>query len=281
MLTSMIDLLRDAEERHYAVGAFNIYNLEGVKAVTGAAEQKHSPAILQVHPAALDFGGASLLALCLSAAQHASVPIAVHLDHSNSAEHIRDAITAGVRSIMADGSALPYASNFQFTRQMTTLAHDSGASVEAELGRLSGSEDGLTVAEYEARLTDPKQAAAFVAQTGIDMLAVCIGNAHGHYRSPPQLDFDRLAAVRAAVNVPLVLHGASGLPEAQVREAITRGVRKFNVNTEVRAAYIDAMRETYMTPAGPDLLDAMRASVDAMQRVIAGKLILFGSTDRI
>jgi len=283
MLTPTLSLLKDAETGQYAVGAFNIYNLEGVKAVINAAEQNHSPAMLQLHPSALAYGGEPLIALCLTAARRASVPIAVHLDHSSSAEHIRMALANGVASIMADGSALPYAQNTQFTHTMTALAHGYYAAVEAELGRLTGTEDGLTVAEYEAQLTDPAQAASFVAQTGIDALAVCIGNVHGVYRTEPQLDFERLAAIRAAVTVPLVLHGASGLPEAQVQQAISLGVRKFNVNTEVRAAYVETLRThlaNAQVPDLPDLLDLMRGGVAAMQAVVTAKLILFGSTDR-
>ena len=139
--------------------------------------------------------------------------MAVHLDHSTSADDIRAALAAGITSIMADGSHLPYADNIAFTREMAALAKARGGAVEAELGRISGTEDGLTVAEFEARFTDPDQAADFVAQTGIQALAVCIGNVHGRYPGQPRLDFERLAAIREAVSTPLVLHGASGLPE--------------------------------------------------------------------
>jgi len=213
----MTPLLRAANEGHYAVGAFNVYNLEGVLAVIRAAAAARSPAMLQVHPAALHHGGPPLLALCLAAAREASVPVAVHLDHASSAADIRTALAAGVPSVMADGAHLPYEANVAFTREMVALAREHGAGVEAELGRLSGTEDGLTVPEYEARLTDPAQAAAFVAATGVDALAVCIGNVHGRYRRAPVLDWERLAAIKAAVPVPLVLHGASGLPTGTVQ----------------------------------------------------------------
>ncbi len=142
---------------------------------------------------------------------------------------------------MADGSHLDYAANVDFTRAMAELAHARGAAVEAELGRLSGTEDGLTVEEYAAKLTDPQQAADFVERSAADMLAVCIGNVHGRYPGEPQLDFERLAAIRRAVAVPLVLHGASGLPPAQISQAIALGICKFNVNTEVREAYLGAL----------------------------------------
>ncbi len=281
MLASTLDLLRAANDSGYAIGAFNVYNLEGVRAVIGAAEAEHSPAMLQLHPSALKFGGAPLVALCLTAAREAYVPIAVHLDHSTSADDIHTALATGVKSIMADGSHLTYVDNVAFTREMVEAAHAQYAAVEAELGRLTGTEDGLTVPEYEAKFTQPDQAVDFVAQTNIDALAVCIGNVHGRYHSEPNLDFDRLAAIRRRVAVPLVLHGASGLPAAMVRRAIEIGVRKFNVNTEVREAYVAALKTGLNAPKSPDLVQLMQTAIAAMQSVIADKLQLFGSTNRV
>jgi tagatose 1,6-diphosphate aldolase GatY/KbaY len=281
MLTPTLSLLQAAEAGGYAIGAFNVYNLEGVKAVVGAAEAERSPAMLQVHPSALAYGGAPLVALCLAAARGAAVPVAVHLDHSSAAEDIRAALEAGAGSIMADGSHLDYAANVAFTREMAGLAHARGATAEAELGRLSGSEDGLTVEEYAARLTDPAQAAAFLAATGADMLAVCIGNVHGRYRSEPRLDFERLAAIRQAVAAPLVLHGASGLPADQITQAIDLGVRKFNVNTEVREAYLAALKGGLDAPKPPDMIELMQGAVAAMRAVAAEKLRMFRSAGAV
>jgi tagatose 1,6-diphosphate aldolase GatY/KbaY len=163
---------------------------------------------------------------------------------------------------------------------MVELAHTHSGFIEAELGRLAGTEDGLTVAEYEAKLTDPNQATSFIAQTGIDALAVCIGNVHGKYRDEPRLDFARLAAIRDAVRVPLVLHGASGLPREIVRRAIGQGVCKFNVNTEVRLAYIDALRIELQPPQTLDLIELMNLVISGMQAVVAEKLELFGSVGK-
>jgi tagatose 1,6-diphosphate aldolase GatY/KbaY len=280
MLAAMTTLLRDAMAGDYAIGAFNIYNLEGVRAVVSAAEAKRSPAMLQLLPSALQHGGQPLVALCLAAAQNAAVPIAVHLDHSATAADIQCALAAGLTSVMADGSHLPYSENIAFTRRMVMLAGAHQAAVEAELGRLTGTEDGLTIPEYEAKLTDPAQAADFIAQTGIEALAVCIGNVHGRYGSEPRLDFDRLAAIRQAVTVPLVLHGASGLPEAMVHRSIALGVHKFNVNTEVREAYVQALRERLQALKSADLLDVMQSAETAMQAVVAEKLQLFGSVGK-
>jgi tagatose 1,6-diphosphate aldolase GatY/KbaY len=279
MLASTTTLLRAAEDGGYAIGAFNVYNLEGVRAVVGAAEAERSPAMLQIHPGALAHGGTLLIALCLAAAREASAPVAVHLDHSSSPDDIRAALACGVTSIMADGSHLAYPANVAFTCEMAALAHARGAAVEAELGRLSGTEDGLTVAEYQAKLTDPDQAADFVARTGVDALAVCIGNIHGRYPGEPRLHFERLTAIRRAVAAPLVLHGASGLPESLIGRAIALGVRKFNVNTEVREAYLDALRVALQAPA--DLQDLMGGAVAAMQAVVVAKLRLFGSSETI
>lgn len=280
MITPTTTLLQTAQANGYAIGAFNVYNLEGVRAVVAAAEAERSPAMLQIHPSALKHGGPPLVALCLAAAREAAVPMSVHLDHSPSADAIQAALTAGLTSIMADGSHLPYTDNLAFTRKMTALVHDHGGAVEAELGRLTGSEDGLTVPEYEAKFTDPQQAAEFVAQTGVDMLAVCIGNVHGRYRGEPRLDFDRLAAIRKAVPLPLVLHGASGLPDAMVKQAIGLGICKFNVNTEVREAYLGRIKERLTAPETPDLLDLMQSAIEAMQGVVAAKLRLFGSVGK-
>jgi len=278
MLRTTIALMKAARGNGYALGAFNVYNLEGVRAVGAAAEMEHSPAIVQIHPSAFRHGGIPLVALCLAAAREASVPMAVHLDHSTSPDDIRSALAAGLTSIMADGSGLSYADNVAFTREMVALTHKHGGTVEAELGRLAGTEDDLTVEEYEARLTDPDQAVDFLAQTGTDALAVCIGNIHGRYRGEPRLDFDRLDAIRKAVSVPLVLHGASGLPEGMVRRAIELGVCKFNVNTELREAYLGALREHLAE--SPDLLGLMQSATDAMKGVVRAKLQLFGSAGR-
>ncbi len=280
MLVPTTELLNRAHDGGYAIGAFNVYNLEGARAVVAAAEAERSPAMLQILPTALKHGGPPLVALCLTAAREASVPMAVHLDHSASADYIRAALDAGLTSVMADGSHLPYPDNVAFTRQMADLVHEQGGTVEAELGRLTGTEDGLTVPEYEARLTSPGEAADFVAQTDIDALAVCIGNVHGRYPGEPRLDFERLDAIRNTVSVPLVLHGASGLPEAMVRRSIELGVSKFNVNTEVRAAYVGALRDRLESPQPPDLLELIQGAITGMQPIVSAKLQLFGSVGK-
>ncbi|MCM1983748.1 class II fructose-bisphosphate aldolase [Lyngbya confervoides] len=280
MLTSTKDLLEKAQKYSYAVGAFNLYNLEGAKAVVNAAEADHSPAMIQVLPHVLQYGGAPLMALFLEAADSAKVPMSVHLDHCEEQAIIEMALEAGIQSVLADGSKFSYPENLAFTAQMTALAHGKGATVEAEIGRISGTEDGMTVSEKEAKMTDPYQAREFVEKSGVDFLAVTIGNVHGQYYSEPRLDFERLARVRQQVEIPLVLHGASGLPALMIQRAIELGVCKFNVNTEVRQKYLQFWREYGKTNSQGDLLDCQKASTGAMQEIIAQKIRLFGSAGK-
>jgi tagatose 1,6-diphosphate aldolase GatY/KbaY len=280
MFTPTESLLREAQSAGYAVGAFNVYNLEGALAVVHAAEVEGSPVLLQVHPKAIEHGGAALIALARAAADSAAAPMAVHLDHSTSAELIRMALRRGVSSVMADGSHLPYEENVSFTREMVAWAHEQDAAVEAELGRISGTEDGITVEQMAARMTDPDQAAVFVQETQVDALAVCIGNVHGPYPGEPRLDFERLERIARLVEQPLVLHGTSGLPDAMIRRAVELGVCKFNVNTELRMAYLDSLRMVREAGKDYDLLDVMQAAVKSMAEVVRAKMRLFGSSGK-
>ncbi|PIN24299.1 putative dehydrogenase [Handroanthus impetiginosus] len=273
------ELLLNAENGGYAVGAFNVYNLEGVEAVVAAAEEQRSPSILQIHPSALKQGGIPLVACCVSAAEQASVPITVHFDHGSSKQELLEVLELGFDSIMVDGSHLPFKENIAYTKYISVLAHSQNLMVEAELGRLSGTEDDLTVEDYEARLTDINQADEFIDSTGIDALAVCVGNVHGKYpASGPNLRLDLLKDLydlSSKKGVNLVLHGASGLPKDIIAECIKRGVRKFNVNTEVRKAYMDSL-----TNAQKDLVHVMASAKEAMKAVIAEKMQLFGSAGK-
>ncbi|XP_024020890.1 uncharacterized protein LOC21392166 isoform X1 [Morus notabilis] len=278
-LSSAKELLLNAEQGGYAIGAFNVYNLEGVEAVVAAAEEEQSPAILQIHPGALKQGGIPLVSCCIAAAEQASVPITVHFDHGTSKEDMVEALELGLDSLMVDGSHLSFKDNVSYTKFISVLAHAKGMLVEAELGRLSGTEDDLTVEDYEARLTDVNQAQEFIDETGIDSLAVCIGNVHGKYpASGPNLRLDLLKDLDALCSnrgVFLVLHGASGLCKELIKECIERGVRKFNVNTEVRKAYMDSLGSPKK-----DLVHVMASAKEAMKAVIAEKMRLFGSAGK-
>ncbi|XP_073147558.1 uncharacterized protein [Henckelia pumila] len=272
-------LLLNAEMGGYAVGAFNVYNMEGVEAVVAAAEEQQSPAILQIHPSALKHGGAPLVACCIAAAEQARVPITVHFDHGSSKQELLGVLELEIDSVMVDGSHLSFKENIAYTKYISDLAHTKNLMVEAELGRLSGTEDDLTIEDYEARLTDVNQAKEFIDTTGIDALAVCIGNVHGKYpASGPKLRLDLLKDLYELCSkkgVHIVLHGASGLPKDIIEECIKRGVRKFNVNTEVRKAYMDSL-----TDPKKDLINAMAAAKEAMKVVIAEKIQLFGSAGK-
>ncbi|KAK9115237.1 hypothetical protein Syun_022034 [Stephania yunnanensis] len=278
-LSSTKELLQNAQTGGYAVGAFNVYNLEGVKAVIAAAEEENSPAILQIHPGAFKPAGPPLVACCVAAAVQAKVPITVHFDHGSSTSELEEAVELGYDSLMVDGSHLPFKENISMTKYMTCLAHARNMLVEAELGRLSGTEDDLTVKDYEAKLTSVSQAREFLDETGIDALAVCIGNVHGTYpASGPNLRLDLLKdlhALSAEKGVFLVLHGASGLPKELIKECIELGVRKFNVNTEVRKAYMDSVKCNHK-----DLIHVVTSAKEAMKAVIAEKMRLFGSSGK-
>ena len=274
VLASTQEILDQAIEGGFAVGAFNVYNLEGAKAVVQAAEQEHLPVIIQIHPKSILAGSKALPALCLAAAKEATVLVSVHLDHSDSEDAIRASLTAGIRSVMADGSSLQFDRNVIFTRQCVKNVHSAGGFVEGELGRLSGTEEGLTISEYEARYTNPEQAYEFCIETGLDALAICIGNVHGKYLREPELDFGRLSSIKEAVSVPLVLHGGSGLPENMVSRAIELGVRKLNVNTELRNAYLGSLRDS-LNLNKPDITNVMDNAVEAMTSVVVEKIRQF------
>lgn len=280
MLVNTGELLNHARTNGYAVGAFNIYNLEGATAVVQAAEDLRSSVILQLLPSALEIGGSAVIAMCLDLAYESVVPVAVHLDHCSSEMVIDFAMKAGLNSIMADGSALDYKENIAFTRRIVEKSVLAKGTVEAELGKLSGEEDGLTVAEWESKMTDPEQAADFAEKTGVSALAVCIGNVHGKYHKPPQLDFSRLAAIAKKVSVPLVLHGTSGLPDEMIHQAIKNGVCKFNVNTEIRSMYISTLAKSFATSSKVELVHLMKNSIEAMKGVVQSKINLFCSADK-
>ena len=275
MLVSGRELLERAVARGCAVGSFNTYNLEVTRAILGAAEARGVGVFLAAGSGALDYAGfRSLTEAMLAAADEARVPVAVHLDHSPDVATLRRCLDAGFTSVMIDGSLLPYDANVELTRAAVLAAN--GATVEAELGGVPGNEDSSGSATATIPMTDPDEAERFVAATGVDSLAIAIGNAHGLYGGEPRLDFDRLEALARRVTVPLVLHGASGISAAALRRCIALGIRKINVNTEIRVALFQSLQQSLPRDGGRyDVPRLFGAALEAMQAAVAAKLALF------
>jgi tagatose 1,6-diphosphate aldolase GatY/KbaY len=276
MLTSFAELLASRREGA-AVGAFTCYDLEAAGAVLRAAAGAGTGAILLIGGRSYtDPDGGLLLAALVAAARTSEARACVQLDHCAELAVIESALEAGAGAVMADGSELPYEENAAFVERATELAQRHGAGVEAELGHLSGDEDVATAVAAGA-LTDPAEAADFVARTGVDCLAVSIGNVHGTYRGAPRLDWDRLEAIRSLVSTPLSLHGASGIPDEMVRRTIATGVAKINVNTELRSAYLGATADALPSALEGSRLNALHAAQSAaVERVVRAKLRAFG-----
>lgn len=246
------------------MGAFNVENMEMVMAVIAAAEELKAPLMLQTTPSTVKYAGLSMyLANVKTAAERASVPVCMHLDHGDSFELAMRALRTGYSSIMIDGSHNVFEENIRVTRSVVDACSPSGIPVEAELGKVGGKEDDLDGGN--GGYTDPLEAKEFVEGTGVGSLAVAIGTAHGVYRGEPKLDLDRLAEIRKAVDIPLVLHGASGLSEEAVVESIKRGICKVNFATELRIAYTDGVKE--FLSANPDAFDPKKYGKAAMERV--------------
>ncbi len=278
----MSELLEKARQGGYAVGAFNTNNLEITLSIVEAAVEERSPLILAVSPGAMRYAGAAYLAaIARVASEEAPVPMALHLDHGTTLDEVETALSLGFSSVMIDGSRLPFEENAALTKKVVEMAKPLGVSVEGELGRLAGKEDDISADEREAFMTDPDQAVEFVERTGVDALAVSIGNAHGWYKGEPHLDFDRLRRIREKVPVPLVLHGASGIPDDMIREACRIGVDKINIDTEIRDAFRRAV-EGFLRE-NPDEIDPRKIlgpAREAMRKVVAGKMRLFGCAGR-
>lgn len=240
LVTSKKKLL-DAQKGGYAVGAFNVENMEMVKAVIAAAEELNAPVMLQTTPSTVKYGSLETYAAIVAAeAKKATVPVCLHLDHGNSYELAMAAIEAGYSSVMIDGSHESLENNIAITKKVVEDAEKKEIPVEAELGKVGGKEDDL---EAEADMnTDPIEAKQFVDRTRVSSLAIAIGTAHGFYAGTPVLDKERVSEIKALVSVPLVLHGASGLSNEEIKECVNRGMCKVNFATELRVAYTDAVK---------------------------------------
>lgn len=281
-LLSTNQMLLDAQEKHYAVPAFNIHNMETLQVVADTAREMHSPLIIAVTPSTLDYARAEyVVAMGEIAAKTTDTPIAVHLDHFEDYNKIKNAIDKGFRSCMIDASKVNFEENIARVQQVVKYAHRYDTTVEAELGQLVGVEDGLVVDEKDSMYTNPEDALNFVIATEIDSLAVAIGTAHGLYRGTPKLDFDRLQAIRAKVKIPLVLHGASDVPDELVQKAISLGICKVNVATDLKIPFANAVKKFFKeNPVESDPRKYMTPGKNAMKEVVIHKIKICGSENR-
>ena len=302
MLVTLKTILSKAHRRGYAVGAFNINNLEICQAVMIAAEKMRSPVVLQTSEGAIDYAGMDYLAaIARLAAEKARVPVVFHLDHGKDPKLVERAIKSGFyTSVMIDGSSHPYKENVRITKKIVAMAHRRGISVEAELGAIAGIEDFVSVSERDARFTNPEEAGRFVRETGCDALAVAIGTAHGafKFKGEPKLDIVRLKKIKAAARLPLVLHGASGVPadikricakygckiaeargvsDSLISAAVRGGINKINIDTDLRLAFTAGVRHALAKhPEGIDPRKVLGPAKELIQQVVMQKMNLFG-----
>jgi len=304
VLVTNKDLMVPARKNGYAVAAFNVQNLESLKAIAEAATEENSPVIIQITPSVIKYAGLPYISsLVKIAAQLAPVPLTMHLDHGEDFDTASKCVDAGFTSVMIDGSFLKFDENVSLTKRVVSIAHPKGVSVEAELGKLAGVEE-RSVEEREAILTDPKTAVEFVEKTGVDALAVAIGTSHGAYKfkSEGKLDLERLKLISETVSIPLVLHGASsvpdwliekatkygaslsgakGIPEEQIKKAISLGIAKINIDTDLRLAFTATVREVLAnSPKEFDPRKILDPAKDAMKEVAKSKMRLFGSSGK-
>ena len=281
-LVSMNEFLPKAKANKFAVGHFNMNNLEFAQAIVEAAIEEKSPFIYGVSEGALKYMGIEFtVAIAEAAAKKSGLPIALHLDHGSSFEIAMKCIRAGFTSVMFDGSHYPYEENVRLTKEIVKAAHAMGVSVEGELGTIGGVEDDISVDEAEARLANPEEAIRFYEETGVDCLAIAVGTAHGMYKGEPNIRFDIIEKVAKAIPVPIVLHGGSGVPDESIRKAIQCGVGKINVNTENQIACTDAIREVLNNDAKVyDPRKYMTPARNAMKEVVRSKIRLFGSNNQ-
>ncbi len=278
MLVSLKEIIAMAEEGGYCVPAFNVYNTETIMGVAKAAEEAKAPVIIQVYPRLLNEEvGYYLCPAIVAAARKASVPICFHLDHGPTELEAQKALRWGATGIMYDGSVHSFEENVATTRHIVEICSAIGVGVEGELGHI-GSVNDEAMEEY----TDPAEAAEFVKRTGVDCLAVLIGNAHGHYKKTPCLDIERVKAIREATGgTPLVLHGGSGIPDDQVKAAIKAGIRKMNIGTDVCCAFADGTLETLNDPNRSLAIDLfMKHPIESVKKLALEKIHLVGANGK-
>ncbi|MEE1047989.1 MAG: class II fructose-bisphosphate aldolase [Clostridia bacterium] len=275
MLVTLKEIIGMAEKGNFAVPAFNVYNTETIMGVAKAAEEAKAPVIIQVYPRLINEEvGYYICPAIVAAARKATVPVCFHLDHGPSELEVQRALRWGASGIMYDGSVHPLEENIEKTKHIVEICNTVGVSVEGELGHI-GSVNDDAMDEF----TDPAEAAEFVEKTGVDCLAVLIGNAHGHYKKTPNLDINRVKEIREATGgIPLVLHGGSGIPDEQVKEAINAGIRKMNIGTDVCCAFAKGTKETLDDPERSLAIDIfMKHPIETVKELALEKIRLVGA----
>ena len=264
-LTTTVSMLRKAQEQGFAVGAFNVENMEMAQAIISAAEELRAPVILQTTPSTVRYAGTGMYAAMVAAlAQEASVPVAMHLDHGDSFALCAQALRSGYTSVMIDGSKLPLEENIALTYKVSEMCAAVGVPVEGEIGRVGGKEDDL---ESDGGYTIPEEAVRFEKESGLFSMAVGVGTAHGFYKEKPQLNKELITTLRGMLQAPMVLHGASGLSDEDVKDCIRRGICKVNFATELRAAYTEGVKA--VLAENPKTFDLKAYGKEARQRVKA------------
>jgi fructose-bisphosphate aldolase class II len=278
-LVPMADILQDAHKKNYAVGGFNINNMEFLQGIMMGAEELDSPVILQASEGAIRYIGIDYVMQMVEAAtKDIDIPVALHLDHGSDFESIMKCIRAGFSSVMIDASKMSFEENIALTKKVVEAAHSVGVSVEAELGTIGGTEDDHTVEEKDAMYTDPDQAKEFVDATGVDALAIAIGTAHGVYEGEPELDFERLDTIKKLIDMPVVLHGASGISAEDLKTGVKYGVNKVNVNTDFQQSFTAKIKEVFAEK--PELYDPRKycgPGREAIAEKVKEKIKILGS----
>jgi fructose-bisphosphate aldolase, class II len=282
-LVSMKEMLETAKENSYGVGQFNLNNLEFTQAILQAAQEEQSPVILGVSEGAARYMGGFYTVVsmveALMADYEVTVPVAIHLDHGSSFEKCVEAMYAGFTSVMIDGSHYPLAENIALTKKVVDVAHTLGVSVEAELGRIGGQEDDLVVSDAEAAYAIPAECDQLIRETNVDCFAPALGSVHGPYKGEPNLGFDRMEEISNLTDVPLVLHGGTGIPTHDIKKAISFGTAKINVNTENQISSVKRVRE--VLNENPEMIDPRKylgPAREAIKETVIGKMREFGSS---
>ncbi|UJF18429.1 class II fructose-bisphosphate aldolase [Vibrio sp. SS-MA-C1-2] len=277
-------MIQTAWTNNYAIGAFSAHNAESIKAILLAGQAENSPIMIQVGQKVIQTMGLKPMKDMIDtfmAQENITVPVCIHLDHSRNFDQTMEAVRAGFDSVMFDGSGLPFDENVKITRTVCDVAHALEIGCEGEIGKIGGTEDDITVDEADAMITTVEEALDFSNRTTVDYLAVSIGTAHGVYKTTPQLNFQRLKEIREAVKKPIVLHGGSGVPDDQIMEAVTCGVAKINVDTELRQAFTHGVQAHWAENSEDFVLaDSLGAGLETMKETVKEKIRLFGSSDK-